>query len=204
MAVVTSCVQCMSVYTLHIPRTPCSPRKSLMHWFASQRWLVDGVACWWNVLHSLLQLASRCTAVHGWQYRCTGLLQLDLVYNLQLFQQACEHTGLQLVSACDCFAFCSWDTTLVHSCLYSALISLGRFLLLQLFLQLGDMFTSDCFLQVLGHILVTCILILHFLCEHLYLGTQLVNHLPQLDNSQLNYSESQKFVLRQETVCASC
>jgi len=27
---------------------------------------VDGVACWWNVLHSLLQLASRCTAVHGW------------------------------------------------------------------------------------------------------------------------------------------
>jgi len=25
-------------------------------------------------------------------YRCTGLLQRDLVYNLQLCQQACKHT----------------------------------------------------------------------------------------------------------------
>jgi len=60
-----------------------------------------------------------------------------------------------------------------------------------------------------GRLLVTCILILHFLCEHLYSGTQLVNHLPQLsyrqlDNNQVNYSESQKSVLRQETVCTFC
>ena len=53
--------------------------------------LVDALACYtagqWNVPRSLmqlasryigvLQLASRCTAtVHGWQYRCTSLLQL--------------------------------------------------------------------------------------------------------------------------------
>ena len=80
---------------------------------------------------------------------------------------------------------------------------LGSFLLLQLFLQLGDMFISECFLQVLwSH---TSILILHFLCEHLYPGTQLVNHLPQLTDSLItikciNYSESQKSVLRQETI----
>ena len=55
-----------------------------------------------------------------------ALFQRDLVYNLQLFLQACKHTGLQLVSACDCFAFWSWDATLWHSCLYSAL-RLGLF-----------------------------------------------------------------------------
>ena len=89
----------------------------------------------------------------------------------------------------------------------SAIWSLGSFLLLQLFFQLGDMFISDCFLQVLWtH---TSILILHFLCEHLYPGTQLVNHLPQLTDSLItikciNYSESLKSVLRQETVCIFC
>jgi len=61
---------------------------------------------------------------------CIGALACSsviLVYNLQsVFQQACKHTGLQLVSACDCFAFWSWDATLWHICLYSAL-RLGLF-----------------------------------------------------------------------------
>ena len=69
-----------------------------MYYIACCNWLVDALLC---------------------MFRCTGLLQRDLVYNLQLFQQACKHTGLQLVSACDCFAFWSWDATLWHSCLYS-------------------------------------------------------------------------------------
>ena len=59
-----------------------------------------------------------------------------------------------------------------------------------------------------GHILVTCILILHFLCEHLYPGTQNCQSSStayrQLDNNQLHHSESQKSVLRQETVCTFC
>ena len=76
-----------------------------MYYIACCNWLVDALLC---------------------MYRCTGLLQRDLVYNLQLFQQACKHTGLQLVSACDCFAFWSWDATLWHSCFYSAL-RLGLF-----------------------------------------------------------------------------
>ena len=61
---------------------------------------------------------------------CIGALacsSMMLVYNLQsVFQQACKHTGLQLVSACDCFTFWSWDATLWHICLYSAL-RLGLF-----------------------------------------------------------------------------
>ena len=65
------------------------------------------------------------------------------------------------------------------------------------------------FYRSFGYILVTCILILHFLCEHLYPSTQLVNHFPQLTDSLItinciNYSESQQSVLRQETVCTSC
>ena len=39
------------------------------------------------------------------------------------------------------------------------------------------------FYRSFGRILVTCILIFHFLCEHLYPRTQLVNHLPQLTDS---------------------
>ena len=136
---------------------------------------------------------------------CSSLIQC---INCNLYQQTCKHTGLKLVSSCDCFPFWSWDTTLFHSCLYSALIRLGCFLLLQLFLQLGDMFTSDCFLQVLwSH---TC---------DLYPNLSLLVWAPlswlttcqssstayrQLDNNQVNYSESQKSVLRQETVCTSC
>ena len=65
------------------------------------------------------------------------------------------------------------------------------------------------FYRSFGRILVTCNLILHFLCEHVYPSTQLVNHLPQLTDSLItinciDYSESQKSVLRQETVCPSC
>ena len=77
-----------------------------MYYIACCNWQVDAPLC---------------------MYRCTGLLQRDLMYNLQLFQQACKHTGLQLVSACDYFAFWSWDATLWHSCLYSAL-RLGLFI----------------------------------------------------------------------------
>ena len=39
------------------------------------------------------------------------------------------------------------------------------------------------FYRSFGRILVTCILVLHSLSEHLYPGTQLVNHLPQLTDS---------------------
>jgi len=62
-------------------------------------------------------------------------------------------------------------TTLMLSCLYSALIRLGCFLLLQLFLQLGDMFTSDCFL-LWSHT-----------CDLYPNPSLLVNHLPQLTDS---------------------
>ena len=42
-----------------------------MYYIACCNWLVDALLC---------------------MYRCTGLLQRDLVYNLQLFQQACINT----------------------------------------------------------------------------------------------------------------
>ena len=108
------------------------------------------------------------------------------------------------------FCIWSWDTTLLHSCLYSALIRLGCFLLLQLFLQLGDMFISDCFLLVVVIWSHTCDL---YPNPSLLVGAPLSWHTTcqssstayrQLDNNQLNYSESQKSVLRQETVCTSC
>ena len=133
------------------------------------------VCCNWLVA-ALLCMAGSIDAL-----ACSSLIQC---INCNLYQQTCKHTGLKLVSSCDCFPFWSWDTTLFHSCLYSALIRLGCFLLLQLFLQLR----VTCSFQIVfywsfGHILVTCILILHFLWEHLYPGTQLVNHLPQLTDS---------------------
>lgn len=77
----------------------------------------------------------------------------------------------------------------------------------QLFLQLGDMFITDCFLQVLwSHtcdlypnpsLLVWAPLSWHATCQS-------STAYRQLDNNQVNYSESQKSVLRQETVCTSC
>ena len=88
-------------------------------------------------------------------------------------------------------------------------LRLGCFLLLQLFLNLGDMFISDCFfLQILwSHtcdlypnpsLLVWAPLSWHTTCQSSSTAYR------QLDNNQLNYSESQKSVLRQETVCTSC